>query len=142
MVETIDKIRNRISKLLNKIADLENEAEEQKRVQTKFSANLSLKIIEQKDEVQKQLEARKDQITDAEIQAIHQHIEGLDNILAELGVTTLSSPLDRLADFVEVVGTRKNERRSNGMVEEVVKIGYLQNDELLRPTHIIIVENG
>jgi len=65
----------------------------------------------------------------------------LDELLDKLNVKRLAAPLDKLADFIEVVGTRKDESKNNGVVVEIVKIGYLKDDELLRPTHVIIVKN-
>lgn len=141
MVETIEKIRNKISKLLNRIAELENQIQDQKKDHEIYLENLALNIIEQKDELLVEMDAL-DSKLNSETQTLFQkQIQNLDATLEGFGVTPLSSPLDKLADFIKIVGTVKNKERSNGLVHQVTKIGYLKNDELLRPTHIIVVDN-
>ena len=130
MVEAIDKIRQQVSKLLIKIAELNRSLEKKDEEHTQVLEKLALKIIEQKD------------ILEQEADDAQKEIDHLDTLLDELDVTLLAAPLDKLADFIKIVGTQKEPRRRNGVVIKVTKKGYLRNDELLRSTHVIIVKNN
>lgn len=141
MVETIDKIRIKVSKLLNRIAQLEQELDEEKKSNTIFKEQFSMKMVEKKDALFEQLKSKTNPISESESKCIEQQIEHLDTLLLEMGVEPLSAPLDKLADFIKIVGTVKTPDKRNGTVAEVVKIGYLKDDELLRPTHVVIVQN-
>ncbi|MGK0388092.1 MAG: molecular chaperone GrpE (heat shock protein) [Maribacter sp.] len=132
MVETIDKIRQQVSKLLIKIAELSRSLKKKGEEHTQFLEKLALKIIERKDI----LETIENPTNNTKAE-----IDNLDNLLKELDVTILSAPLDKLADFIKIVATQKEPKRSNGVIIDVSKKGYLRNDELLRPTHVIIVKN-
>jgi molecular chaperone GrpE (heat shock protein) len=132
MVEAIDKVRQQVSKLLIKIAELNRTLEKKEKSHQDFLDGFAIKMIQRKDI----LEAIENPTSDIEAEITH-----TDSLLEELGVAVLSAPLDKLANFIKIVGTQKEPKRGNGVVIEVTKKGYLKNDELLRPTHVIIVKN-
>lgn len=132
MIEAIDKIRQQVSKLLIRISKLEHSLKESKRDHKDFSRKIASKIIRRKDILDNVQNPTND---------INVEIEHIDDLLNDLEVTALAAPLDKLADFIKIVGTRKEHRRKNGVVIEITKKGYLINDDLLRPTHVIIVKN-
>ncbi len=146
MVETIDKIRRKISKLLVRIAELENDVKRGKEKHYRFKYDLALKLIQKKDRIesdfQKNLaQANSDlerEIEKARFDSFH---SSLIELLDELEVSQLASPLDTMADFIEVVGTVKSEKKRNGLVVEVVNPGYLIGEELIRPSQVIVVQN-
>lgn len=132
MIEAIDKVRQQISKLLVKIAALNDSLKKKDEEHMQVLEGLALKIIERRD----LLEQLENPTNDIEAEMEH-----LDSLLEKMDVNALAAPLDKLADFIKIVGTQKEPKRGNGVVIKVTKKGYLKNDELLRPTHVIIVKN-
>ncbi len=135
MVETIEKIRLKISKLLVRIATLEKEAQETERSHEAFKESLAMKIIHQKDAI---IETYGEGGTNP---WVVEQLTRMDSLLMELEVEPLSAPLDQMADFIEVKGYEKADKKRNGTVSKVLKKGYLFREELLRPTHVMIVRN-
>ncbi len=146
MVETIDKIRLKISKLLNRIADLERNVVQKDEEFYQFKFDLALKIIEKRDSLEQKYEETINTF-DSEIEkklVTHQFEKNkihINEILKELNVSQLASPLDTLADFTEVVGTIKDPKKMNGRVVKVLKAGYLIGEELIRSSQVIVVKN-
>jgi len=129
MIETIDKIRQKVSKLLVRISSLEKELAASRWSKKVFREKIAMQVIERKDELLKDAKANKE------------HIAFIDELLLSFDVKQISTPLDKLADFTEVVGKVKDASKRDGLVKEIVKLGYLMDDELIRPTNVIVVEN-
>lgn len=129
MIETIDKVRQKVSKLLIRINNLERELVASRWSKKVFREKIAIQAIERKDELLKDTKANKE------------HIAFIDELLLSFDVKQISTPLDKLADFTEVVGKVKDASKRDGLVKEVVRLGYFMDDELLRPTNVIVVEN-
>ncbi len=146
MVETIDKIRQKISKLLIRIAELENSLKKKDEEHYEFVRSMALNIIEKKDKMDEEFQknyaqANSDIEKELEKARYDSCIASLTDLLGELKVSQLASPLDTMADFIEVIGTEKHPNKRNGLVVKVLKPGYLLEEELIRSTQVIVVKN-
>lgn len=146
MVETIDKIRIKISKLLIRISNLEKTIVENKKSHNNYVNSLALSLVEKKDALissyQKEI---KSTFSENERNLITQKYKSnyqiIDEILGELNVVQMASPLDTMADFIEVVGTVKKEGKRNGLVVQVIRPGYMIGEDLLRLSQVVVVQN-
>ncbi len=146
MVETIDKIRSKISKLLIRISELEKSLVQKDEDQLEFVRDYALKLIKEREELEKDFKrnyAQANSDLEKEIEkARYESFDGrIERLLQELDVFRMAAPLDTLADFIKIVDTVKSEKRRNGQVMEVLKPGYMLGDDLLRPSHVIVVKN-
>ncbi len=131
MVENIEKLRNKVTELLKRIYRLENTVAEKEMTHESYVDVLALEVIGKLDKL-------RDREPGPETNALEQDF--LD-ILEFMGVHRLANPIDKIADFTHPVGTVKDLDRRNGVVTEVVKPGYGRGENLVRPTHVIIVKN-
>lgn len=137
MITTIDKVKDRVSKLLIDISQLKTELKEEQRLGKNKILDFTLLIIEQKDKLELTIQKNGGRATPEQ----EQHLQDLSSLLTHLGTKPLVTPLDTFADFIHVADEIQDENEKNGKVIEVIKKGYIKDEEVIRPTHVIVVRN-